>query len=59
MFTLSSSLVSIVSIFLPRCGESNLPTIDRNTYRQLNIHPLLKDLLAKVMSPLSLRGPTR
>jgi hypothetical protein len=59
MFTLSSSLVSIVSIFLPRCGESNLPAIDRNTYRQLNTHLLPKDLLAKVKSPLSLRGTTR
>jgi hypothetical protein len=59
MFTLSSDAFSYISISLPRCGEANLPTIDRNTFRRLNTHLLLKDLLAKVMSPASFRENTR
>jgi hypothetical protein len=56
MFALSSYVFSYISISLLRCVESNLTTRDRNTKRQLYTHPLLEDLLAQVMSHLSLRG---
>jgi hypothetical protein len=39
MFTLSSYAFLYISISLPRCGESNLTTIDRNTDRQLDRTP--------------------
>jgi hypothetical protein len=63
MFTLSSYSFSYISITLPHCGESNLPTIAKNTFyqrgtsgRQLNTHLLPKNLLEKAMSTASLRG---
>jgi hypothetical protein len=59
MRTLSSYAFSYISISLPRCGESHLPPIDRNTYRQLNPYPLPKNLLGEVMSPAWLRRNTR
>jgi hypothetical protein len=59
MFTLSSYAILYISIVLPRCGESNLPTIDRHTLRPLNTHLLLKNLLGKVMSPAYWRKTTR
>ena len=45
MFTFSSYAFSYISISLPRCGESNLPTIGRNTFRPLNTQPVTKNLL--------------
>jgi len=59
MFTFSSYAILYILIFLPRCGESNLPTIYRNTFRRLNTHSLPKNLLEEVLSPASLRKPTR